>query len=271
MSKLETEEKKEWINVDYTNTSAYRTVKAWNKIAGIYEKGGPTGVTGGIPRDEWSQLKKLKRLDLTLKAEKGPIQKIITSMARQIIRQPDEKGLLVPKECLTVQGVFKGTDWADMDIEMAFYEGWNKKPIMGKMYLNPSKRFDPETGEDLGKVDVKRSTIEYFYEVPQEKKERKKYIDSIIENAYGSFAENILYYYKELGPGNAPNSSIRNGTFSYEEFSNYSIEQLRDLSHRGGGSKGPGYYRDSDGKLRDRNNNLVSNPDDNKKNKDVYQ
>jgi len=256
MSKTVTENK-EWTNIDYTNTSAYRTVKAWNKIAGIYEVGGNGGqsVQGGIPHDEFAQLKRLRKLDAVVKPEKGPVQKVITHMARQIVRQPDEKGLLVPKECLTVQGEFKGVDWADMEVAMTFYEGWNKKPVMDKVYKT-NKRFDSETGEGLGKIDVRNTVIEYFYELPKHAAKRKKFIDSIIEKANGTFAENINYYYKELGPGNHPLTSKRDGTFSYEQFTECSIEEMKQLSDRGGGEKGPGYYL-KDGKLHDKDGNPV--------------
>jgi hypothetical protein len=44
MTQQTEETKQEWTNIDYTNTSAYRTCKAWNEIAGIYEKGGETGI-----------------------------------------------------------------------------------------------------------------------------------------------------------------------------------------------------------------------------------
>jgi hypothetical protein len=38
---------------------------------------------------------------------------------------------------------------------------------------------------------------------------------------------------------------------------NSSIEQLKDMSARGGGSKGTGYYRDKDNVIRDRSGNKV--------------
>jgi len=255
--KEEKEDNKEWTNIDYTNTSAYRTVKAWNKIAGIFEVGGENGIQNGIPHDEFSQLKRLRKLDVIVKPDKGPIQKVITALSRQIIRQPDEKGRLVPKECLTVMGEFKGIDFADMEVGMTFYEGWNKKPIMGKVYKT-SKRFDSESGEDLGKVDVRGLTYEYFYELPKDAGKRKKYIDSIIEQAYGTFPENIQYYYKEIGPGNSPlGGAKRDNTFSYDDFVNCSIEEMRNLSARGGGGKNPGYWRDKDGIIRDRDGNEI--------------
>ena len=48
-------------------------------------------------------------------------------------------------------------------------------------------------------------------------------------------------------------------TFSYDDFVNYSIDELRNLSFKGGGSLTPGIWRDADGKLRDKFGQLVSN------------
>lgn len=258
MSKTVTETSKEWTNIDFTNTSAYRTVKAWNKIAGVFEIGGENGIQGGIPHDEFSQLKRLKKLDSIVKPEKGPIQKVISTLSRQIIRQADDKGRLVPKECLTIMGEFKGFDFADMEQSMTFYEGWFKKPTMGKVYKT-GKRFDSETGEDLGKIDVRGPPVfEYFYELPKDAAKRKKYIDNIIEQAHGTFPEDIKYYYKEIGAGNSPlGGAKRDDTFTYDDFVNCSIEEMRNLSARGGGGKNPGYWRNAEGKLMDKQGNPV--------------
>jgi hypothetical protein len=55
-----------------------------------------------------------------------------------------------------------------------------------------------------------------------EKKARKAFIDSIIEKATGMYPESIHYY-----------------TFSYEEFTDLSIKEMRSASSHGGGAKGP--------------------------------
>lgn len=47
------------------------------------------------------------------------------------------------------------------------------------------------------------------------------------------------------------------GTFSYDDFVNCSIEELRNMSAKGGGGRSAGYYRDKDGRLRDKNDNQV--------------
>jgi len=56
----------------------------------------------------------------------------------------------------------------------------------------------------------------------------------------------------------------RDNTFSYDDFVNYSIEELRNMSFKGGGSKTPGIWRDAEGKLRDKFGQLVTPSSGNK-------
>lgn len=70
-----------------------------------------------------------------------------------------------------------------------------------------------------------------------------------------TYPSEIQCYYKELGPGNV--GGKRDGTFTYEDFINHSIEELREMSAKGGGSKNPGYYRDADGVMRDRSGKKI--------------
>jgi hypothetical protein len=252
MSKTATESSnKEWTNIDYTNTSAYRTVKNWNKEGIHWEiECAPAGQNGGIPHQEFNQLKYLRKLDSILKPNEGPVQKIITSMHRQLVLEFDN-GQPIKREYLTLGGEFRGFDWSQEEHARSFIEGVSKKPIMGKVYRN-SKKFDKETGENLGKTEVRKIDLEYYYELPKETKQRKKFIDSFIEAANGTFAENITYYYKD------PESGNRDNTFPYQQFCDLSIEELRDASNRGAGAKGPGYHIDRDGILRDKEGTIVS-------------
>lgn len=253
-TKLETETK-EWTNIDYTNASVYKTVKSFNKEGITWVIGeAPPGFDGvGIPEKDFTQLQRLRKLDSVIKKEKGPVQKIITSMHRQLVSEFDEFGKPTKKEYLTVIAQFKGTNWAGEDMAYESIEGVYKLPIVKKTYRG-SKKFDPETGEDLGKMTVTSTKPAYYLELPKDKKARKAFIDSIIEKANGTHAENIQYYYKDTFGGS------RDNTFSYEEFTNLTIEELRNLSKRGGGAKGIGYYRDANNVLRDREGNAVSAP-----------
>jgi hypothetical protein len=248
-----TEQTQEWKNIDYTKTSAYLTSKAFGKEGITWKIGdAPSGMNiGGIPDAEFTQLKRLRKIDSIIVPKNGPVEKIITSLMRQVVRQPDpkERNKVVQKEYLTIRGQFKAYDFAGMEIGMEFHEGVHKKPVMGKVYRT-SKRFDSETGEDLGKIEVRRVVDEYTIELPKDVTKRKKLIDDIIENANGTYPENIHYYYKNA-------MGIRDDTFDYNQFTNLSIEDLTDFNKKGGGSKGPGYWRDKDNKLRDKDGKLI--------------
>jgi hypothetical protein len=253
MTQQETET--EYKNIDYTNTSVYRTVKAFQKEGITWVKGeAPPGMQGGIPEKDFTLLKRLRKLDSIIKPDKGPITREITHMHRSIVRQPSQdpkqKGRFIPTECLTITGYFKGYDFAGEQVGQQFTEDVSKKPVMGKIYRG-SMRFNPETGEDLGKIDVQKIVDNYYYELPKEQKQREKYIKSIIDNAPGTYPENIHYYYIDTEAG------LRDSTFSYEQFTSLNIDQLRELSKRGAGAKGPGYYRDKDNNLRDKDGNIV--------------
>ena len=247
------QETTEWKNIDYTKTSVYLTVKSFNREGITWVIGeAPPGMHGGIPEQDSTLLKRLRKLDSIIKPDKGPVEKEITHMHRQIVKaaDPKQKGKFVFKEFLTMTGYFKGYDFAGMEVGQPFTEGVHKKPIMGKVY-HGSMRFNPETGEDLGKIEVLKTVDEYTIELPKEQKQREKYIKSIIDNAAGTYPENIHYYYIDTEAG------LRDSTFSYEQFTTCDIKQLRELSKRGAGDKGPGFWRDKENKLRDREGNVV--------------
>jgi len=241
MSK-QTQETKEWCNVDFSNTAAYKTIKAYNK-AGVFAEHKLQHLR------EYGQLQRLRKIDSLLKQDKG-IQRVITTLTRQIIRQQDKQGRTIPKEYLTIGGEFRGFTWTDEEYAVSWEEGWYKKPKIVKIYRG-SKKFDPDTGEDLAILAPNGHTIEYTIEVPVDATKRKKLIHQIIDNSQG-YPEDIQYYFKDNVSGS------RDNTYSYEQFVGSDIEELRHLSKRSAGVKGPGYWRDPrDGKLRDRDGNLV--------------
>jgi hypothetical protein len=199
MTKQETEQTKEWTNIDFTNTEAYRTVKAFNKEGITWLIGeAPEGIQGGIPEKDFTILKRLRRLDSIIQPDKGPITKEITHMTRQVVRQPDpkDKNKMIPGEFLTIIGYFKGYDFAGEQVGQEFWEGVNQAPVMAKIYTMGAKRFDPETGQDLGKIGVQKVVKQYNIELPKDAAKRKKIIDNIIDYSNGTYPENISPYYK---------------------------------------------------------------------------
>jgi len=133
MSKLELVEGKEWHNIDYTNTTGYKTVKAYNKgvFHGNNELNAPPG---GIPSAEFRQLKFLKMLDGKVRKDKGPVLKRIRDMHRKLVQDFDQYGKKVSKEYLTISGEFRGTTWNNEQEARSFTEGWYRKPVTTKTY-----------------------------------------------------------------------------------------------------------------------------------------
>lgn len=233
------------INKLESDTFAGKTIQAWKDQAakaGLVLRA-PSDKTdsGDFPDRIYSGLRRFRRnISITQNHKK-----IVTSMARQLISERDEKtGRPIKKEYLTYRGYYNGTTRKGEQYHADFEIGKYDKP---RIVHNSGVRYDPKTGDPTGpeKILSGSDTI-YTIEVPKDKTARKKLIDSIIGD---NFPEAIMYLYKayyEL--------ARRDGTFSYDDFVNSTIEQMREMSFRGGGSKTPGYWRDpKDGKLKDKN------------------
>ena len=232
---------KEFTKIDYTNTAAYKTIQAW-KAEGITQEHKLESL------HEYGQLERLRIIDSILRPEKG-IERMITRLTRQIVRQKDKLGKTISKEVLIIGGEFQGYSYYDEPFGMSFEEGVYRKPRMVKIYKG-RQRIDPETGNDLGSYEASGSITEYTTEVPKDAAKRKALIDKIIDNSQGD-PNDIKYYFKDNVSGS------RDPTFSYQQFCDSSIDDLLDLSKRGAGELGPGYFLDRDGKLRDKDGNLV--------------
>ena len=231
-------------------TFAGKSIQAWKDqaaAAGLVLRA-PSDQTdsGDFPENLYSQLRRFRRnISIT-----NQHKKIVTHMARQLISVKDDKGHSTKKEFLTYQGYYSGTTHKGEEYNADFEIGKYLKP---KIVHNSNIRFDPRTGDPIGpEKALSGSETIYTIELPKSKAERKKLIDEIIGT--DNFPENIKYYYKghdEL--------ARRDPTFSYEDFVNYSIEELRNMSFKGGGSLSPGIWRDADGRLKDKFGQLVSN------------
>ena len=231
-------------------TFAGKSIQAWKDqaaAAGLVLRA-PSDQTdsGDFPENLYSQLRRFRRnISIT-----NQHKKIVTHMARQLISVKDDKGHSTKKEFLTYQGYYSGTTHKGEEYNADFEIGKYLKP---KIVHNSNIRFDPRTGDPIGpEKALSGSETIYTIELPKSKAERKKLIDEII--GADNFPENIKYYYKghdEL--------ARRDPTFSYEDFVNYSIEELRNMSFKGGGSLSPGIWRDVDGRLKDKFGQLVSN------------
>jgi hypothetical protein len=231
-------------------TSVGKTIQAYKdqaRKAGLVLRA-PVDATdsGDFPERIYSLLRRFRRNIAITKNHK----KIVTTMTRQLVSVKDDKNHTVKKEYLTYQGYYSGKTHRGEQHNADFEIGRYDKP---KIVPNSNLTYNPKTGEPIGpeKILLGSETV-YEIELPKSKTERKKIIDEIIGT--DNFPENIKYYYKSHDE-----LARRDSTFSYDDFVNYSIDELRNLSFKGGGSLSPGIWRDADGKLRDKFGQLVSN------------
>ena len=230
-------------------TFAGKTIAAWNEAAReaklVLRAPSDKTDSGDYPDNIYSQL---RRFRTAISKSKGEPKKIVTSIHRQLVNTRDDKGKPIKKEYLTWSGYYEIKDFRGVPYNADLQVGSYQKP---KIVANPGRKFNPDTGEPIGSEFV-FSNSETFYtiEVPKSKTERKKLIDDIISD---NEPESIKYYFKSYDE-----LARRDSTFSYQNFVDCSIEELRKLSFQGGGDKTPGIWRDNDGKLRDKFGQLVS-------------
>jgi hypothetical protein len=231
-------------------TSAGKSIQAWKDQAakaGLVLRAPADAVdSGDFPENIYSSLRHFRRNVAITKDHK----KVVTTMTRQLVPTKDDKGRTIKKEYLTYQGYYSGITHKGVEYHANFEIGTYKQP---RIVPNPNIRYDPKTGDPIGN-EKSLSGVETVYEieVPKSKTERKKLVDEIISD---NLPENILYYFNNEDEPMGRSDS----TFSYDDFVNYSIDELRNLSSKGGGSLTPGIWRDADGKLRDKFGQLVSN------------
>jgi hypothetical protein len=236
-------------------TFAGRTIQAWKdqaKEAGLVLSTKDEGQDpGDFPDRPYFQLKRFRRNIAITKDHK----RIVTHMVRQLVNTRDDKGRPTKKEYLTYQGWYTGLTHRGEEHHADFEIGKYEKP---KIISNPNLTYNPKTGEPIGaEKALSGSETIYTIEVPKSKVERKKLIEEIIGD--NNFPESIKYYFKSYDE-----LARRDSTFSYEDFTTYSIEEMRKLSFQGGGSLTPGIYRDNDGKLRDKFGQLLTPASGNK-------
>ena len=238
-----------------TETFAGATIQSWKDQAtkaGLVLRAPVTKTeSGDFPDNVYSQLRRFRTV---ISKSKGEPKKIITHMARQLVNTRDDKGKPTKKEYITYQGYYEVTDHRGVPFHANLEVGKYEKP---KIVTNPSRKFNPETGEPIGSEFIfSGSETVYTIEVPKSKTERKALFDKLIGD---NEPESIKYYFKSHDE-----LARRDSTFSYQNFWECSIEELRKLSFQGGGDKTPGIWRDNDGKLRDKFGQLLTTESGNK-------
>ena len=120
-------------------------------------------------------------------------------------------------------------------------------------YTNTAAYKTAKALNDEGIFDENK--LQHYHEFGQLQRLRK--VDSLLQQDKGikkiikTMSRQIIK--QQEGRTNSKEYLIIGGdTFSYEEFTKSTIEELRQLSKTGSAAKGPGYHLDRDGKLRDR-------------------
>jgi hypothetical protein len=199
-----------------------------------------------LPNSEMVQLEKLK--ELAAKGN-GKMNIVVTKIGRQLFHTVDKNGKPITKEMLTYGGEVRIVDHRGVPYRQEFEVG---KYLSPNIVTNTNQRWNPETGQPLNPEKIlSGQKLVYDIELPKDAGKRKKTIDDVIGDNH---PESIQYYYYELLYNNTVNK--RDATFSYSDFVNCSIEELQNMSAKGGGSKNPGYYR-RDGKLYDKDGNQI--------------
>lgn len=237
----QTEVRKTGLGIE--DTWATKTIEAYKDAAReagqvlLYSKD-----SEDFPNDAVGQYEHLKRLQSL--AATGKIDTVVTSMSRQLVRTKDKNNKVVTKEYLTIRGEFQATNYRGVPYGVEFLAGKHNRP---NVVVNADQRFDPETGKPLRPEKILSGQSAVFtIEIPNDSK-RKKIIDSYIGD---NDPNGIQFYYNQLGLGNHEDKS--DNTFTYQEFTQLSIDELKRLSAKSGGGRSPGYWRDSSGKLHSR-------------------
>jgi hypothetical protein len=227
-----------------TETSAFKTIEAYKSAAseiGLNLKPGDGLDSGDYPRHAYTNLRYIRRVNAIGKEHR----KIIKTISRPLVTQRDDKGKFTKNEVLWYTGDFRVANHKGIEYGAHFEIGKYQKP---KIVPNSNLTYNPKTGEPLGSEKILSGQETVFeIEVPKSKEARKKLLDSIISDN-DNHESAILSYYRELNQNNY--EQYRDGSFTYYDFVNCSIDELREMSQKGAGSKSSQYYKDKDGNLK---------------------
>lgn len=156
-----------------------------------------------------------------VKEDKQPIQKIITHMKRRPVVVRDKTGKAEKKDFLEVNSHLLGKDWKDNDLRAEYNEGYHYEPIIN----TTTGDRDPESGDfSMEKVHQGNKKI---YDIPLDNN-RKKIIEDIINNATGTYRDEIKFNYEV--PDSSKGMGFRCGIYTYDQFINSSLDELENLA-----------------------------------------
>jgi hypothetical protein len=228
-----------------------RTIQAYNEE---YTKKGlvPEGEKD-YPHEDYHLVAQQKDFDARVDPSKG-IRKIIESMIRQPITIFDKNGQPQIKDALYYSGYWYGYDKKDTEWGAPFHEGSYKRPKIAFTYTDAINHYDPKTGERRGSYKASGYKYEYYIFLSEDKKERRKQIEEIVNKAPGTHISTLetrggLHYRHPSTDNNR--LGMHGGSFSFNLFCDLSLQQLGDLQTKR-------YYTDDAGIIRDATGTKVS-------------
>jgi len=224
-----------------------KTIKAYQEE--FTKKGLVITSKDDYPRDERRMVEKQKKFDSVVDPSKGIMKKIV-SMVRQPVHIT-EKGKRVTKDALCYRGYYEGKNWADIKQGVSFYEGWYLKPIIEFSLVDQNNPFDSQTGKRRGENKVVRNEYEHYIFLPEDKKERRKFLEDILAKYPDSYPEDLgnpsggHLLFRRASPNNDHHGS-RGGSFNWNQFCDLSLSELGECQDKG-------YYKEnSTGILKDK-------------------
>ena len=202
------------------------------------------------PREDFHLVKKQKAFDALVDPTQG-IRRVIESMVRQPITIFNSKGQPEVKDALYYNGYWYGKDKRDNDLGAPFREGYFKKPKLVFAYSDPSNPYDPKSGERRGTYKTSGNTLEHYIFLSEDKKERRKQLEDILQKATGTFTANLKrgghLSYRIPDPSNNHSGTHGEG-FTWDVFCDLSLDELGELQNKGYYTeKSTGYLKDATG------------------------
>ena len=221
-----------------------RTIEAYRSE---FSKKGLQVETSDYDSEEFYLIKNQKKFDSIVDPNQMILKKI-WAMCRQPVTI-QEKGKPVTKDALYYYGTYLGTDKAGNDIGAEFREGFYLKPKLRFYLEDPANPYDSKTGERKGKYQAAGTTFEHYIFLPENKAERVKFLNDLLDKSPGSTKENVAYgghlSYRQASPDNN-HQGTHGGNFNWDQFCNLSLHELGEVQLKG-------YYKEEKtGLLKDK-------------------
>jgi hypothetical protein len=230
-----------------------RTIEAYKEA--YREKGMEPEGEKDYPKEDYHLVSKQKKFDALVDPKLG-IRKVIESMVRQPITIFDKNGKAQIKDALYYSGYWYGTNKRGDDLGAPFKEGFYRRPrlIFNVSNTGQTKLDYDEQGERRGTWIVGSTIMEHYIFLSEEKKERRKQIQAIINECVDTYPANLEsrggLHYRDPSANN-DHSGGHGGGFTWDVFCDLSLKQLGELQNKN-------YYADDDGIIRDKTGQRVS-------------